>query len=113
MTYRLLLPESHRADLKGCRIFFLHGTGDDPAHKQLATCAPEILAVALRPLTTFELGWAMALNESYTEIRTVEQLKSYLDERQASSLLQPVLLQTNLEDAMKRRVRAIHNPWKT
>ena len=87
---------------------FAHETGDDPAIEQLAAGALEILAVARRPLTILEFGWAVALNDRCGMIRTVEKLKDSVDERKVLTLLQPFLLQVDFEDVKKRQVRLVH-----
>lgn len=91
---------------------FTHETEDDPANKEFATSALEILAVAQRPLSILELGWAIALSDSFAEAPTVEQLKEYVDEGRALSLLQPFLLQVDSKDLKKRQVRLVHQSLK-
>ncbi|KAL8638158.1 MAG: hypothetical protein Q9228_004660 [Teloschistes exilis] len=57
---------------------FAHLIGDDLDNEQLASNAVEILAVARKPLSILELGWAVALNDPCTGVvPTVEALKDY------------------------------------
>ena len=91
---------------------FAHATGNDPDNEQVATSALQILAVARRPLSILELGWAVALNDPCAEIRTVTQLNACVDERRALNLLQPFLLNIDFEDDKKRQVRLVHQSLK-
>ncbi|KAL8777275.1 MAG: hypothetical protein Q9194_002649 [Teloschistes cf. exilis] len=85
---------------------FAHLIGDDLDNEQLASNALEILAVARRPLSILELGWAVALNDPCTGVvPTVEALKDYVDEKRILSLLQPFLSQ----DVKKNQVKLIHH----
>lgn len=92
--------------------FFTHLTGDDPDNEQLITSALEILAVARRPLSILELGWAMALNVPCTETRTVEEVTDNVDEKRALSLLQPFLSQVDFQDVKRSQVRLVHKSLK-
>lgn len=91
---------------------FAQLTGDDSDNKQLASNALEILAVARRPLSIIELGWAITLNDPCTEVRTVEALKDYVDEKRALSLLQPFLSQIDFQDVKKNQVKLVHHSLK-
>ncbi|KIX09233.1 uncharacterized protein Z518_00312 [Rhinocladiella mackenziei CBS 650.93] len=89
-----------------------HLTGGDPDNEQLATSALEILAVAQRPLSILELGWALALDDPEAEMRTIEEVKDYVGEKRALSLLQPFLSQVDFEDVKRNQVRLVHQSLK-
>jgi hypothetical protein len=91
---------------------FAHATENDPANEQVATSALQILAVARRPLSILELGWAVALDDPCTDIRNLAQLKGCVDERRTLSLLQPFLSQVDFEDDKKRQVALVHSSLK-
>ncbi|KAL8836220.1 MAG: hypothetical protein Q9170_002997 [Blastenia crenularia] len=91
---------------------FVHQVEDDFDNEQLASTALEILAVARRPLSILELGWAIALNDPCAEVRTLEALKDYVDERRALSLLQPFLSQVDFQDVKKYQVKLVHHSLK-
>ncbi|KAL8921899.1 MAG: hypothetical protein Q9208_005503 [Pyrenodesmia sp. 3 TL-2023] len=91
---------------------FVHQVGDDLDNEQLASNALEILAVARRPLSILELGWAIALNDPYAEVRTVKALQDYVDEKRALSLLQPFLSQVDFQDVKKSQVKLLHQSLK-
>ncbi|KAL8753763.1 MAG: hypothetical protein Q9199_004811 [Rusavskia elegans] len=91
---------------------FAHQVRDDADNEQLASNALEILAVARRPLSILELGWAVSLNDPYAEVRTVEALKDYVDEKRALSLLQPFLSQVDFQDVKKNQVKLVHHSLK-
>ncbi|KAL8847007.1 MAG: hypothetical protein Q9221_007920 [Calogaya cf. arnoldii] len=89
---------------------FAHLVGDDLDNEQLASNALEILAVARRPLSILELGWAVALNDPCTGVvPTVEALKDYVDEKRVLSLLQPFLSQVDFQDVKKNQVKLVHH----
>ncbi|KAJ9653673.1 hypothetical protein H2198_007184 [Neophaeococcomyces mojaviensis] len=91
---------------------FAHATGNDPDNEQVATSALQILAVARRPLSILELGWAVALNDPCADIQTLVRLKACVDERRILYLLQPFLSQVDFEDDRKRQVRLVHQSLK-
>ncbi|KAL8760990.1 MAG: hypothetical protein Q9184_002842 [Pyrenodesmia sp. 2 TL-2023] len=91
---------------------FAHQVGDDPENEQLASNALEILAVARRPLSILELGWAIALNDPCAGVRTVKALQEYVDEKRALSLLQPFLSQVDFQDLKKPQVKLVHQSLK-
>ena len=91
---------------------FAQATGSDPANEQVTMSALQILAVARRPLSILELGWAVALNDPDANIRTLMQLKACVDEKRALDLLQPFLSQVDFEDDKKRQVRLVHQSLK-
>ncbi|KAL8707336.1 MAG: hypothetical protein Q9225_007773, partial [Loekoesia sp. 1 TL-2023] len=89
-----------------------HLVGGDSDNQQLASNALEILAVARRPLSILELGWAIALNDPCVEVQTVEALRDYVDEKRALSLLQPFLSQIDFQDVKKNQVKLVHHSLK-
>ncbi|KAL8901698.1 MAG: hypothetical protein Q9207_005067 [Kuettlingeria erythrocarpa] len=91
---------------------FAHQVGDDFDNEQLASTALEILAVARRPLSIVELGWAVALNDACADVRTVNALQDYVDEKRALSLLQPFLSQIDFQDVKKCQVKLVHQSLK-
>lgn len=91
---------------------FAHQVGDDLDNEQLASNALEILAVARRPLSIMELGWAVTLNDVCAEVRTVKELEDYVDEKRALSLLQPFLSQIDFQDVRKFQVKLVHQSLK-
>ncbi|KAI4268987.1 MAG: hypothetical protein LQ337_007536 [Flavoplaca oasis] len=91
---------------------FAHLVGDDLDNKQLVSNALEILAVARRPLSILELGWAIALNNPCIGVPTVKALEDYVDEKRALSLLQPFLSQINFQDTKKNQVKLVHHSLK-
>ena len=91
---------------------FAHPVGGDPDNERLASNALEILAVARRPLSILELGWALAVNDPCAEVRTVEALQDYVDEQRASSLLQPFLSKIDDQDVNKHQVKLLHHSLK-
>lgn len=91
---------------------FAHMVGEDFDNEQLASNALEILAVARRPLSILELGWAIALNDPCAEVRTVEALKDYVDGKRALSLLQPFLSQIDFQDVKRNQVKLVHHSLK-
>ncbi|KAL9580025.1 MAG: hypothetical protein Q9212_004742 [Teloschistes hypoglaucus] len=89
---------------------FAHLIGDDLDNEQLASNALEILAVARRPLSILELGWAVALNDPCTGVvPTVEALKDYVDEKRVLSLMQPFLSQVDFQNVKKNQVKLVHH----
>ncbi|KAL8892444.1 MAG: hypothetical protein Q9192_005610 [Flavoplaca navasiana] len=91
---------------------FAHLVGDDLDNEQLASNALEILAVARRPLSILELGWAIALKDPCTGVPTVKALEDYVDEKRALSLLQPFLSQIDFQDIKKNQVKLVHHSLK-
>lgn len=91
---------------------FAQLTGDDPDNEQLATSALEILAVARRPLSILELGWALALIDPCADTRTMDELKDHVDADRALSLLQPFLSQVDFQDVKRSQVRLVHQSLK-
>ncbi|KAL8906672.1 MAG: hypothetical protein Q9171_006175 [Xanthocarpia ochracea] len=91
---------------------FAHIVGGDPDNERLASNALEILAVARRPLSVLELGWALAVNDPCAEVRTVEALQDYVDEKRALGLLQPFLSGIDDQDVKKHQVELVHHSLK-
>lgn len=91
---------------------FVQTVGHDSDNKHIASKALEILAIARRPLSILELGWAIALNDPCAEVRTVKMLENYVDEKRATSLLQPFISQVEFHDANKRQVKLLHHSLK-
>ena len=73
-------------------------------NEHLATCALETLAVARRPLSILELGWAVALVDPVIESQSLSQLESCVDAVRVLNLLQPFLLRIDFENHKKRQV---------
>ncbi|KAL8927590.1 MAG: hypothetical protein Q9172_001300 [Xanthocarpia lactea] len=91
---------------------FAHLVGGDPDNERLASNALDILAVARRPLSILELGWALAVNDLCAEVRTVVALQDYVDEKRALSLLQPFLSEIDEQDVKKHQVKLVHHSLK-
>ncbi|KAL8764965.1 MAG: hypothetical protein Q9209_007792 [Squamulea sp. 1 TL-2023] len=88
---------------------FADQVGDDSDNEQLVLNALEVLAVARRPLSILELGWAVNLNDRCDDIRTVKALEDYVDEKRVLSLLQPFLSQLDFQDVRKSQVILVHH----
>ncbi|RYP20750.1 hypothetical protein DL767_009397 [Monosporascus sp. MG133] len=87
---------------------FAHMTGGYSDTEELVTKALEILAVARRPLSLLELGWAVALSDPETSPGTIEGIAESVDEMQIFNLLQPLLGQVDVEDPKKYQLRLVH-----
>ncbi|RYO93560.1 hypothetical protein DL766_003932 [Monosporascus sp. MC13-8B] len=87
---------------------FAHMTGGYSDTEQLVTRGLEILAVARRPLSLLELGWAVALSDPETSPATIEELAESVDEIQIFNLLQPLLGQVDVKDPKKYQLRLVH-----
>ena len=86
---------------------FTHLTKDEE-NRRLATYALEILAVAARPLSILELGWAVTLHDPYTSTQTMDELKACVDEERVMRLLQPFISQVKFTDLKSHQVRLVH-----
>ncbi|KAK3332634.1 hypothetical protein B0T19DRAFT_439454 [Cercophora scortea] len=88
-------------------------TADDPENQQLAATALEILAVARRPLSILELGWAVALGAAYPGTApTVDALSKLVDHQRVMSLIQPFVAHVDFGDVTNRQVRLVHQSVK-
>lgn len=105
------MPSSNRLSQLYAKLF-VQLTGDDPDNELLATNALEILAVARRPLSILELGWALALMDPSANPRTMEELEDGVDAYRALGLLQPLLSQVDFEDVRGSQVRLVHQSLK-
>jgi Ankyrin repeats (3 copies)/NACHT domain len=92
---------------------FAQMTGDDSDNELVVGVALEVLAVAQRPLSILELGWAIALNDSMGKVHLVEELQDYVDAERVLSLVQPFISQVDFKDVRRRQVRLIHHSLKT
>jgi Ankyrin repeats (3 copies) len=92
---------------------FAQMTADDSDNELVAGFALEVLAVAQRPLSILEFGWAVALSDSMGEVRLVEELQDYVDAQRVLSLVQPFISQLDFKDIRRRQVRLVHHSLKT
>ena len=92
---------------------FAQMTGDDSENELIAGVALEVLAVAQRPLSILELGWAIALSDSMGDVNSVEELQDYVDAERVLSLVQPFISQVDFKDVRRRQVRLVHHSLKT
>ncbi|KAK1832788.1 hypothetical protein QBC39DRAFT_348224 [Podospora conica] len=87
-------------------------TGDDSENQILATTALEALAVARRPLSILELGWAAALGAADDTTHTVNDLSKLVDCKRVMSLIHPFVARVDFADANKRQVKLVHQSVK-
>lgn len=87
-------------------------TGKDSENHILATTALEVLAVARRPLSMLELGWAAALGAADETTQTVNDLSKLVDYKRVMSLIHPFVARVDFADPTKRQVKLVHQSVK-
>ena len=91
---------------------FVHQVCDDLDNELFIKTALEILAIAKRPFTIKEFGWALALHQSSSAEQSVEKLEEFIEEERALRLLQPFLPQIDENDHKRRQVTLVHYSLK-
>lgn len=115
---RMMAPDPMRAFLKRMEQpkdlwdldtnVYSRQTRDNYENRILATTALEVLAVARRPLSILELGWAAALGAADETIRTVDDLSKLVDCKMIMSLIHPFVARVDFADLAKRDVKLVH-----
>lgn len=83
-------------------------TRDNHENQVLVTTALEVLAIARRPLSILELGWAAALGAADETIRTVNDLSKLVDCKMIMSLIHPFVARVDFADLAEHQVRLVH-----
>ncbi|KAK0642064.1 hypothetical protein B0T16DRAFT_462079 [Cercophora newfieldiana] len=91
---------------------YLRYTSDYKENQTLAAVALEVLAVARRPLSILELGWAVALGTTRKPVLTVEALSKLVDHRRIMRFIQPFVAHVDFDDVRKRQVKLVHQSVK-
>ncbi|OAQ96024.1 hypothetical protein LLEC1_03761 [Akanthomyces lecanii] len=100
------LPDSGLSALYA-KLFSLV-TGQDNDNARALSDGLEILAIAARPLSITELGWAVALRDPETSVETVRELSEYVDTKRLLGLLSPFIASVQFEAENIRQVRLFH-----
>ncbi|KAK4450251.1 hypothetical protein QBC34DRAFT_403144 [Podospora aff. communis PSN243] len=77
-------------------------------NRKLAIAALQILAVAKRPLSILELGWAVALSTADKAVGTVEALSRLVDHHRVMALIQPFIERVDLKHLGEHQVQLMH-----
>ena len=100
------LPQSGLSDLYA--KLFAQVTQEDGENEKVLTDALEILAVAERPLSILELGWAVALRDAEADVQTVQDLTDYVDTKRVLGLVTPFVAGVDFEDSKDPQLRVVH-----
>ncbi|AEO63287.1 uncharacterized protein THITE_2037841 [Thermothielavioides terrestris NRRL 8126] len=105
------LPQPERLSELYANLFSRY-TGDDPENQKLAIAALEILAVARRPLSILELGWAASLGTATDAVTRVGALAELADPLRILNLIRPFVVPVYDRDMTKRQVKLVHQSVK-
>lgn len=100
------LPQSKLSDLYA--KLFPQVAEDDEENTKVLTDALEILAIAERPLSISELGWAVALRDTEADIATIENLEEYVDTKRVLGLVSPFIASVDFDEVKSHQVRLVH-----
>ena len=96
------------------KLFHQASEGEEE-NETLATRALETLAVAKRPLSILELGWALAFEDIPKDDASdmkVQELEGWVDEKRVLNLVQPFVGHVDFDDVKKRQVMLVHQSLK-
>ncbi|KFA71991.1 hypothetical protein S40288_08082 [Stachybotrys chartarum IBT 40288] len=100
------LPKSELSDLYA--KLFSQVTQNLQPNKKTLTDALEILAVAERPLSITELGWAVAQRGSGAKATTVQSLKKFVSTKKFLGFISPFISNIDFEAKDKYQIRLAH-----
>ncbi|SPO00078.1 uncharacterized protein DNG_02930 [Cephalotrichum gorgonifer] len=101
------------ADLSALYLkLFRQAVDGEDENERIATRALEILAVARRPLSILELGWALAIGDLPEDATKIQDVEDWVDVKRVLDLVQPLLSHIDFDDARKSQVRLAHQSLK-
>lgn len=82
-------------------------SSNDSENEQLAIFALKLLAVSGRPLSIYELSWAVTL-AAHPEVTTVAALAEVVDPSRLMDIIHPFVTRVDYSDSRKRQVQLVH-----